>query len=139
MRVVAENYEQTDTHIHAHTRHNYCNHRCAHARRGLTTHVYLNINSTIQLICSVLTVNTEQRTHSIRHPAETLPNCKHSSTNPINHKGERDYTRTQTAAVDQLVENWKCRVGCGTLADYSVRKEFKWRRRLISRLPYTDK
>ena len=33
MRVVAENYEQT--HTDTHTRDNYSNARCAHARRGL--------------------------------------------------------------------------------------------------------
>ena len=37
MRVVAENYEQTHTHTYMHTRDNYGNPRCAHARRGLTS------------------------------------------------------------------------------------------------------
>ena len=35
MHVVAENYKQTHTHIYTHTRDNYSNPRCAHARRGV--------------------------------------------------------------------------------------------------------
>ena len=47
MRVVAENYEQTYTHIqtythtHTRTRDNYSNPRCAHARQGLNNNTQI--------------------------------------------------------------------------------------------------